>query len=161
MDVEIGELFIRKVGQADIPVMTEHRLAYLAEMQGSRTNDYISTLREELISFFRRAIAGEWMVALVAESNGQAIAYGAMVIRQIPGDLNKPFYLEADVLNMYTLPEFRRQGVSTLILQRLIEEARDAGISKLALHTSEAGEKMYRNSGFSDPLYPVLEKILD
>ncbi len=161
MNTDISKIRIRRVDQTDIAAMTEHRLAYLAEMQGQRSDDYINALRKELSGFFRKAVSEKWLVALVAESEGQVLAYGAMVIRQVPGDLNKSFYLEADILNMYTLPEFRRMGISTLILHRLVEEARLSGISKLALHTSEAGEKLYRNFGFSSPVYPVLELILD
>ncbi|NJO70356.1 MAG: GNAT family N-acetyltransferase [Bacteroidetes bacterium] len=83
-----------------------------------------------------------------------------MVIKKIPGDFNKASYLEGDILNMYTIPGLRRKGISSLILTELLKEARNMGISKVALHTSNDGEKMYRNFGFTDPVYPVLELVI-
>jgi len=95
--------------------------------------------------------------ALQAEYEGEVIAFGAMVIKQIPGDFNQSSYLEGDILNMYTIPSARRKGISSLVLSRLIKEARQIGISKVALHTSKDGEQLYRKFGFSDPSYPYLE----
>lgn len=84
-----------------------------------------------------------------------------MVIKEIPGDSNKSSYLEADVLNMYTIPEARRQGISSMILEQLLAEAKSMGISKLALHTSKDGEILYRKFGFAEPVYPYLELVLN
>lgn len=35
------------------------------------------------------------------------------------------------------------------------------GISKVALHTSKDGEILYRKFGFSEPVYPYLELVLN
>lgn len=83
-----------------------------------------------------------------------------MVIKSIPGDFNKSSYLEGDILNMYTIPQARRKGISAMILEHLIEEARSRGISKISLHTSKDGERLYRKYNFSEPSYPVLELCL-
>ena len=76
------------------------------------------------------------------------------------GDFNQSSYLEGDILNMFTIPVARRNGISAIILQQLINEARNRGISKIALHTSKDGEKLYRKFGFNEPGYPVLELCL-
>jgi GNAT superfamily N-acetyltransferase len=96
----------------------------------------------------------------MAEYDGAAIAFGGMVIKKIPGDFSKASYLEGDILNMYTIPEARRKGISSLILTSLLSDARKMGICKVALHTSKDGEKLYRKFGFSEPAYPVLELII-
>ena len=62
---------------------------------------------------------------------------------------------------MYTIPEARRKGISSLILERLLEEAKLMGMTKVALHTSKDGEKLYRNFGFAEPHYPYLERIIE
>ncbi len=84
-----------------------------------------------------------------------------MIIKEIPGDSYKSSYLEGDILNMYTIPEVRRQGISSMILERLLAEAKSMGISKVALHTSKDGEILYRKFGFSEPAYPYLELVLN
>jgi ribosomal protein S18 acetylase RimI-like enzyme len=151
---------VRLVGEKDIPAMTANRLAYLTEMQGERSPEYMQNLERELAAYFRLYIESGSFFALVAESEGQILGYGAMVLRSVPGDLNKPSYLEGDILNMYTLPFARQQGVGRLILEALVAKARSMGLSKIGLHTSKDGEHLYRSYGFNEPIYPYLELVL-
>lgn len=160
MKIYLKNLIIRKVKQTDIGLMTVHRLTYLSELQGAMEDDYRIRLKNELSEFFIDEIQKGTFLALVAEYEGEVVGYGAIVIRNIPGDRYQSSYKEGDILNMYTVSEARRQGVSSKILEQLLEEARNMKISKLALHTSKDGEQLYRKFGFSDPVYPVLELSL-
>ena len=155
-----GKIIVRNVGEEDIQTMTDHRLAYLAEMQGERTTEYLRKLERELSGYFIEHIRKGDFFALVAESEGEVLGYGAMVLRSIPGDLNKSSYLEGDILNMYTLPHARRLGVGRLILEALVGKARSMGLSKIGLHTSRDGEHLYRSYGFNEPMFPYLEMLL-
>lgn len=155
-----SEILIRPVGYREIDVLVSYRLAYLEEMQGERDRAYLDALEAELKHYFGEALRNDLIFAFLAESNGEAVGFGAMVLKKIPGDLNKPFYLEGDILNMYTVPPFRRKGISAMILERLIEEGKRRGVSKVSLHTSKDGEKLYRKFGFSEPVFPVLELSL-
>lgn len=158
MSIDLSKLLIRPVKETDIATMTEHRLAYLTELQGERDDAFKNQLRLELAAYFSKNIGEGRLFALVAELDDRPLAYGAMVIKEIPGDFNQASYLEGDILNMYTLPEARRLGISSLILEQLLQKAADLGISKVSLHTSTDGEKLYRKFGFSEPTYPYLER---
>lgn len=160
MEIDISQITIRKVEEADIDAMTEHRLNYLAELQGPRSEDYKAVLKKELSGYFRKSMKEGTFYAVLAELNREMLAFGGMVIKKIPGDFNKSSYLEGDILNMYTLPKVRKKGLSSMILRELIRKAREMGISKLALHTSKDGEHMYRKFGFQEPVYPYLERGL-
>ena len=103
----------------------------------------------------------EVLIAIVAKIEEQAISYGGMIIKQVPGDFNKSSYLEGEILNMYTIPEARRQGVASQILKELLHIAKEKGLSKVSLHTSKDGEQLYRSFGFSEPEYPFLELLID
>jgi ribosomal protein S18 acetylase RimI-like enzyme len=148
---------IRRVEEYDIPAMTAARLAYLTEMQGERPESYLQELQRNLQSYFVQAMREGSFFALLAEKDGKVVSYGGMVLKKIPGDLNQSSYLEGDILNMYTLPAYRRQGYSSMILQQLLTEAKTMGVSKVALHCSRDGEPLYRKFGFGDPVYPYLE----
>lgn len=129
----------------------------------SQVFDNQQKIEQELYIYFKEALEQKRVFAFMAEleaegeTEAQVVGFGAMVVKTIPGDFNQSVYLEGDILNMYTVPHQRRKGVSALILERLIEEARERGISKIALHTTKAGEKLYRKQGFKEPVYPVLE----
>jgi ribosomal protein S18 acetylase RimI-like enzyme len=152
---------IRRVGEHDIPAMTAARLAYLTEMQGERPESYLQELQQKLQSYFLQAMQEGSFFALLAEKEGKVVSYGGMVLKKIPGDLNQSSYLEGDILNMYTLPLYRRQGISSMILQQLLTEAKTMGLTKVALHCSKDGEPLYRKFGFEDPVYPYLEMVIE
>ena len=160
MNIDLTKVIVRKVQTGDIDKMTEYRLLYLSELQGEREDEYIGKLRLELCRFFKSTMEKGSFFALQAEYEGEVLSFGAMVVKQIPGDFNQSSYLEGDILNMYTVPPARRKGISSLILSQLLKEARQMGISKVALHTSEDGEQLYRKFGFNDPSYPYLELVL-
>jgi GNAT superfamily N-acetyltransferase len=161
MKIDKSQVKIHRISVDEIPILVEYRLAYLAELQGLRDEAYKIQLKNDLEYYFRKALEEGRFFALYAESGGKILSFGGLVIKEIPGDSNKSSYLEGDILNMYTIPEARRQGISSLILEQLIVEAKSMGISKVALHTSKDGEILYRKFGFAEPVYPYLELVLN
>lgn len=158
--MEISQLKIRKVEQGDIKEMVRHRICYLIEMMGSKKIHDLEKTEAEMLFHFQKKIADGGIIALVATHNDVPVSYGALVIKQIPGDLDHSTYYEADILNMYTIPEERKKGISSLILSNLIDEAKKMGISKLSLHTTKEGERIYRAAGFTEPFYTYLEMLI-
>jgi len=157
MKIDLTSLEIKQIGPDEIELLTRYRMAYLTELQGGQSEEYQKKLSADLNSYFKEALAENRFFAYMAVLQGEILSFGAMVIKKIPGDFNQSLYLEGDILNMYTIPQARRQGISALILKQLIDEARKRGISKISLHTTKDGEKLYRMYGFSEPVYPVLE----
>ena len=157
MNIDLDKIIITRVGTSDVEAMVACRIQYLTEMQGERPASVVNELKNELISFFTSGIQNSSVIALVAVLGQKPVAYGAVVLRSVPGDFNGAAYIEGDVLNMYTIPVARRRGISKMLLLRLIDEAQRQGVSKLALHTTVAGERLYRSVGFHDSVYPYLE----
>jgi GNAT superfamily N-acetyltransferase len=160
MSIAKEKIRIRQVEARDIPLMTATRIDYLTEMQGERPDQYVQELQDNLQQFFKVTMQDGSFFALLAEYEGKVVSYGGMILKKIPGDFNQSSYLEGDILNMYTLPSYRRKGISSLILEALLREAKKLGISKVALHCSKDGEPLYRKYGFEDPIYPYLELII-
>jgi GNAT superfamily N-acetyltransferase len=160
MQIDFSKIKVREIGTNQVELLTTYRMAYLTEMQGERSEEYQIRLKNELNQYFREAIAENRCFAFLAQQDDEILSFGAMILKKIPGDFNRSMYLEGDILNMYTIPFARRKGISALILQELLNEARKRGISKVSLHTSKDGEKLYRKFGFSEPVYPVLELCL-
>ena len=157
MNIDPDKIIITRVGTRDVEAMVACRIQYIAELQGERPVSVVNELKNELNSYFTSGIQNATVIALVAIFEEKPVAYGAVVLRSVPGDFNGVAYVEGDVLNMYTIPEARRRGISKMLLLHLIDEAQRQGVSKLALHTTVAGEKLYRSVGFHDSVYPYLE----
>jgi GNAT superfamily N-acetyltransferase len=101
--------------------------------------------------FSQKLQSGEFL-AWVAEAKGQVVACSGMVLFARPPYPGNLLGLEAYVLNMYTRPEWRRRGIASLLLQRLIQSAKEAGASRIWLHATPAGRPVYERAGFTPKL---------
>ncbi|MEN8250210.1 MAG: GNAT family N-acetyltransferase [Bacteroidota bacterium] len=161
MKLDKSSIIINLVGKHDIEAMVEYRIDYLSELYGSNETQDKEQLNRELTEYFTKSIAAGSFLAVVAKIEDRIIAFGGMILKQVPGDFIQSSYKEGEILNMYTIPQARNQGVGSLVLSELLQIAKKEGISKVALHTSQDGEKLYRSFGFTDPVYPYLEHTIE
>jgi ribosomal protein S18 acetylase RimI-like enzyme len=54
----------------------------------------------------------------------------------------------AEILNVYTMQEYRAQGHAKKLLRMLLDEARHRGVEKAILISTEEGYPLYKNLGF-------------
>lgn len=86
---------------------------------------------------------------LVCE-NGKAVACGGAVIKEdVPFCFFKtPMY--GYVIDVYCVPEKRRNGYASLIMKELIKWLKDKGVHNVRLKPSAVGRRLYEKIGFSD-----------
>jgi hypothetical protein len=63
-------------------------------------------------------------------------------------------------MNMYTVPEFRRKGICRQILQALVEDGINRGITAFELHATQEGEFVYKNNDFEKHNEPTYRKYI-
>ena len=51
-------------------------------------------------------------------------------------------------MNMYTRPEYRRQGIARRMLDILISDAKSRGIRFITLEATQMGKPLYEKAGF-------------
>ena len=86
--------------------------------------------------------------AWIADLDGRpAASAGLMWFPHPPGPIN-PVGLEAYVLNVYTHPDARRMGLARALMERLVEEARAAGVRRIWLRASDDGRPLYEAMEF-------------
>ena len=54
----------------------------------------------------------------------------------------------AIVINVFTEPDWRRQGIATLLMKEIIAWARAERLDRLVLHASDEGRALYERLGF-------------
>ncbi len=52
------------------------------------------------------------------------------------------------IMNMYTNPEYRRQGIAFKTLDLLVAEAKARGITAISLEATKMGRALYEKYGF-------------
>jgi GNAT superfamily N-acetyltransferase len=103
--------------------------------------------------------AGEFR-AWVAQANAQLVACSGMVFySRMPG-MHGLASREAYVMNMYTYPDYRRQGIASELLKRMIQFARSAGARRVWLRATEIGRPVYEKIGFQ-PMESAMQLKLE
>ena len=70
-------------------------------------------------------------------------------IRMMP-TFSHPTGKRAHLMNVYTDPARRREGIAAKMVSLLIEEAWGKGATEISLDATEAGRPLYRKLGFRD-----------
>ncbi len=135
----------------DVDALVDFRLKFLADRAGSERAPDEELIAKNLREYFREAMPRGTFLAWLAERDGAVVATSGMVIWQIPPNNSVPTGRMGYILNMYTVPEARRRGICTALLEKMIEEARALGLSRVHLHASRPGEGIYRRRGFVEP----------
>lgn len=55
---------------------------------------------------------------------------------------------KAYIMNMYTAPEYRRQGFAFQTLDLLVKDAKEQGVLQIALEATDMGRPLYEKYGF-------------
>ena len=151
------EIVYRRLNKDEIKLMVDYRIIFLRELQGEQTPETEEKLRQELTAYFEKALADGSFIGRVAEIDSKLIGIGGMVLLQVPGNFHLPNGRWGYILSVYTIPEYRKRGIGSEIINQFIEEGKNLGLSKVYLHASNDGIELYRKKGFVDPDLPELE----
>jgi len=70
------------------------------------------------------------------------------VFYQVMSTYHNPTGKKTYIMNMYTAPEYRRQGIAIHTLDLLVKDVRKQGVLQIALETTEMGRPLYEKYGF-------------
>lgn len=161
MSIERARINYRRANRDDIEELLECRVRFLNELYNHSDDDETKRLRKSLHEYFSRAIPCNDFIAWLAEHEGRIIGTGGMVVWKRPakyGGLESGRL--AYLLNFYTVPEARRMGICTRLLDEIINEARLLGLKYLHLNATKDGMSIYRKVGFHEPHDKELELTL-
>ena len=138
---------IRTADNSDIETLVKFRFLYQSDAEGGLTEKQKKSLSEQLPGYFERHMGNDF-TAYLAESDGEAVATIFMVRLEKPASVHflngKTCYL----MNVYTEENFRRQGIASMLLERLISDARTEGITCIDLSATPMGKPVYLKKGF-------------
>lgn len=142
-------MIIRKADHKDIDGLTKIRLAYLSEDHGGLSDQETAALVGQLPGYFASHL-GKDFIAFLAEEGELFVASVFLVISEKPANLNFITGKTGTILNVYTQPEYRRQGLAGQLMKLAMEEAGKHNLSYLELSASKDGYPLYRKLGFAE-----------
>jgi GNAT superfamily N-acetyltransferase len=145
-------LVLRLATVDDIPTLVNHRRRMFEDMYASqdvtRDQDGNETMAAAYAVLLRNEIPAGLTRAWVIEDGGAIAASGALKFTDwLPRPDGRRRGL-VYVHSVYTVPEYRRQGLARRILTAMIDYCRDNGWPRLTLHASELGRGLYEDLGF-------------
>ena len=139
---------IRLGSISDLAVILHHRQEMFRDM-GFTDAELLADVAETAEPYFREALAnGSYRAWLVETDDGRVIAGGGVLIAAWPGFPGEKQSRRVWILNMYTEPAYRRQGIAREIVAAIVEWCRVEGFKAVALHASRKGRGLYESFGF-------------
>lgn len=143
--IKEGKMNIRKATPDDVETLIELRLEFLHECEIDGGNEMETNLREYFLSH-----TGRDLTVFLAETDGNVAATVFLVSCEKPPNRNFPNGKTGLLLNVYTRPEYRRQGLGLSLVNKATEEARRLNLSYVQLSATEKGYPIYKKAGFTE-----------
>lgn len=141
---------IEKAGIADLELLLDWRARVLRAVFGLPDDADIAPLMRRSRSYFEDSLADGTHVACFAFLGGRRVGCGGICLqREMPSPDNASGIC-AYLMNIYTEPEARGQGVSKTVVRWLIRQARARSAEKIYLEATPAGRHVYEKTGFVD-----------
>jgi len=106
-------------------------------------------LARALNAYLAEALPSEQMLIWVAEASGKIVATSGLIFFQKPPTEHNPSGQDAYILNMYTLPDWRGQGIATALVQTILAYVRQTPARRIWMYATPAGKPLYEKLGFT------------
>ena len=147
-------MMVREALAADIPALVRLRMALFGELGELDDPQASDALWQATQSYFSAAQADGSARSWLVEVDGEAVACGTLALFVRPPYPGNLAGREAYLLNMYTLPAYRKQGMASALLDAMVVHACAERLGKVWLHASDEGRPLYERIGFvANPAY--------
>ena len=123
----------------ELELLTETRIEVLRAANQLSENVDMTEVREQSYRYYKEALCdGTHIAYLIFEEEDFAGAGGISFFQVMPTYHNSTGR-KAYIMNMYTKPKYRRQGIAYKTLDLLVKEARSRGITAISLEATDYG----------------------
>lgn len=144
----------------DIQILIDYRVRFINDFVGQQPQNLMDELNKEFKKYLEKALINDTYIVYIAKEEKFIAGIGGMVIRIQPGNIKNPSGRWGYFMNMYTVPEFRRKGICSGILNKLVSYGTDIGITAFELHATKEGEFVYKQNGFEIHSEPTYKKYI-
>ena len=141
----MNKIIYRKTTKADMKILMKLRLEMLIEVNGlSGEYEY----DENFISESRRYFESGEQTTVIASDGETLVGCASLSYTWIMPTFSHPTGNRAHLMNVYTRADYRRRGISKKMVEILIDEAKENGVTEISLDATEMGRPLYESLGF-------------
>lgn len=141
-------LTYRRAGAEEIALLTKTRLIVLRAANGLPEDAPLEQVEAQTRAYYERALADGTHAAYLAFDSDLFVGAGGVSFYHVMPTVHNPTGQKAYIMNMYTAPAYRRQGIALRMLDLLVGEARQRGVTAISLEATDAGRPLYERYGF-------------
>ena len=139
----------RKAIAADARELARIRSLFIAEISNLTEKERVNMERCNK-EYFDTSFANDSFAAWVAVNENEIIATSGLSFSVVPPNATCIDGRVAYIMNIFTLPEYRRQGIATNLFKLILEEAKIRGYKRITLNATSKGKPLYEKFGFKD-----------
>ena len=141
----MNKIIYRKTTKADMKILMKLRLEMLREVNGlSGEYEY----DENFIFESRRYFESGEQTTVIASDGETLVGCASLSYTWIMPTFSHPTGNRAHLMNVYTRADYRRRGISKKMVEILIDEAKENGVTVISLDATEMGRPLYESLGF-------------
>lgn len=141
-------LIYKKATTEDIDILTETRIEVLRAANKLSADVDMSDVKKQSYDYYKEALANDTHIAYLVFDKDTVVGAGGVSFFRVMPTYHNPSGKKAYIMNMYTRPEYRRKGIAYNILDCLVKETKDRGISAVSLEATDMGKPLYEKYGF-------------
>lgn len=138
----------KRATRDDLDVLVRTRIIVLRAANKLTDDVDMTQVEKESYEYYKRAIGTKEHIGYLVYDGETFIGAGGVSFYQVMPTYHNPSGRKAYIMNMYTAPEYRRQGIAYKTLDLLVKEAKEQGVFQIALEATDMGRPLYEKYGF-------------
>jgi GNAT superfamily N-acetyltransferase len=141
---------LRQATLEDAYTIAKHRRLMFRDM-GYTDEAALDAMLAKFLPWLEHKIASHDYLAWLAVTTDDLVVAGAgLWLMDWPPHMVGSSSRRGNILNVYTDPQFRRQGLAKALIQTALDWCKTNQVDFVILHASKEGRRLYESLGFQD-----------
>lgn len=132
----------------DLDLLTTSRIEVLRAANKLDASTDMANVEKESYNYYKKALEDNTHYAILVMEDDKFIGAGGVSFYSVMPTYHNPSGKKAYIMNMYTAPDYRRQGIAYKTLDMLVKISKERGINNISLEATEMGRPLYEKYGF-------------
>ena len=138
----------KRATMEDIDELVRTRIIVLRAANKLSDDVNMSLVEKQSFAYYKHALESGEHIAYLVYDDDTFVGAGGVSFYQVMPTYHNPTGKKAYIMNMYTAPEYRRQGIAINTLDLLVKDVKQHGVSQIALEATDMGRPLYERYGF-------------
>jgi ribosomal protein S18 acetylase RimI-like enzyme len=142
------ELLYKKATLIDIDILMKTRIQVLRAVYKLSDDADMSEVESQSYDYYTKALSDGSHTAYLVFDGDIFVGAGGVSYYSVMPTYDNPSGNKAYIMNIYTNPNYRRNGIAYNILDLLVKDAKEKGVNAISLDASDMGRPLYEKYGF-------------